>query len=410
MKDEEKSKEQLLKEIAELRQQIAEFRVLERQIFHSQKMEAIGNLAAGIAHDFNNLLTGILGNLEFAKMEISPDHPAIFSLEIMEEAGQRARELCRQLQQFGRPAKTEEEIISLNQMVEESISFLRAVIPTTIEIEIALSHDPCLIKANPSIISLLITNLSVNARDAMPEGGKLRFETELVTVNESYCKSYVEASPGEFCVLKVSDTGAGMTSEIEVRIFEPFFTTKERGMGTGLGLSMVYSGVRQMGGWIKVYSEPGRGTEFKIYIPKTGEEVQKAKRETVEIIGGNETILLADDEEMILNLGKRILERYGYKVLTAMDTEKAVSIFREKEKDLSLVILDLTMPGGGGLRAMKEIHNISQNFPVILSSGYSADYVGDEGKQKAMSWLSKPFSPIHMANLVRKVLDGKDKI
>jgi PAS domain S-box-containing protein len=381
-------------------------RNLEKQLLHAQKMESIGTLAGGVAHDFNNLLTAILGNLDLSKMEVPPDHPIRPMLEIMEDAGARAKDLIKQLLQFGRPAPREVKVISLSSILEETSRFLRPLIPSTIEIEKNLPESSSLIKAEPSSIAQIIANLSINARDAMPGGGRLRFEIHNESIDDDFCKSHIEAKPGSYCVLTVADTGVGMKAEVRERIFEPFFTTKERGSGTGLGLSMVYGAMKQSDGWIQVYSEVGKGTVFKLYFPLVGGLADTVEKKVVEIRRGTETVLLADDETMIVNLGRKILEKFGYTVIIAADAREAITLFLENRESVDLVILDLTMPEGGGIRALKEIRALSREIPIIISSGYLADTCLDDVQEQISAFLDKPFSAYKMVNTVREALDG----
>jgi two-component system, cell cycle sensor histidine kinase and response regulator CckA len=380
---------------------------LEKQLLHAQKMESIGTLAGGVAHDFNNLLTVILGNLDLAKMDIPETHPQRPLYDNMAEAGLRAKDLIKQLLQFGRPAPREERVISLNALVDETSRFLRPLIPSTIEIERRIPPTPSPVKADPSLISQILANLSVNARDAMPEGGRLRLEVSGELIDDEYCKAHIEAKPGMYCVLTVADTGLGMKPEVRDRIFEPFFTTKERGSGTGLGLSIVYGIMKQLEGWIQVESEVGAGTIFKLFFPRAGTIIEETMKQEQAIKSGDETVLLADDEKMILSLGKRILEKCGYKVITARDAREAIELYGERKDAIDLVILDLTMPEGGGIRAFKEIRALSGTVPIIISSGYLAGMGVDEVEESISAFLPKPFSAEKMTDMVRQVLDGK---
>lgn len=381
-------------------------RNLEKQLGQAQKMEAIGNLSEGIAHDFNNLLMAILGNLQIAKIEVKNNATLTETLSIVEEVTGRAAELVRQLLNFGRPQKTEEQVLSLSRVLKDTLGFLRSVIPTTISFARNISKDPCTIKADPSLLTQIITNLCVNARDSMPRGGTLSCFTGPVKLDENYCQGQIGARAGDYILLTIADTGTGIPPEIRDRIFEPFFTTKDKDRGTGLGLSMVYSAVRQMDGWINVYSEPGKGTEFKIYFPHAPGDAKVIKKAEAELRGGKETILFADDEDTVRTLGIKILEKYGYTVIGARDAEEAISLFRDNQKDISLAIIDQTMPRGGGARALDEIRKLSPGFPVIIASGYSSDIIQKDVREHASTFIPKPFSAQRLLRTVRGILDG----
>ncbi|MBM3298647.1 MAG: PAS domain S-box protein, partial [Deltaproteobacteria bacterium] len=322
---------------------------LTKQLLQAQKMEAIGTLAGGVAHDFNNLLQVVLGYSELILAdEDLPDRLKEDMGKVL-LAGINGAHLVQRLLTFSR--KTEPKLLDLdlNQRIRQSYKLLQRTIPRMIDIELILADDLARIQADPTHVDQLLMNLSINARDAMPEGGKLVIETANVVLDEEYSQTHLGAIPGEYVLLSVSDTGYGMDKETLDHIFEPFFTTKEAGKGTGLGLAMVYGIVKEHDGYITCYSEPGRGTTFKIYLPVAKIERDLDVTTTSKIPAfGTETILLVDDEEFIRDLGKRILERFGYTVLTAADGKEALNLYEEEREKISLVILDLIMPKMGG--------------------------------------------------------------
>ena len=382
---------------------------LEAQLRHAHKMEAVGTLAGGIAHDFNNILQAISGYTQILLMGKEPGHPDCNSLEAIKKSAQRASDLTKQLLIFGKKVEIKLSPMNLNQEVREVSKMLERTIPKMIDLGLHLAKDLNVINADPGQLEQIVMNLGINARDAMPDGGRLLFETENVTLDEEYSRVHLGASPGEYVLLSVSDTGHGMDKETLGHIFEPFYTTKKMGKGTGLGLAMVYGIVKSHGGYILCYSEPGQGTTFKMYFPIVNTEVEERreeKKEAEEIPGGTETILLADDEEAILDIGKDILKRFGYKTITAQSGEKAVEIF-EKEKDhIDLAILDIGMPGIGGHKCLKELLKIDPKVKVVISSGYSASGEMKETLESgAAGFIGKPYLLADMLKQVREVLD-----
>jgi CheY-like chemotaxis protein len=298
--------------------------------------------------------------------------------------------------------------VELNLEVRSVCKLLERSIPKMISIELHLAERLKIINADPAQLEQIMMNLGVNARDAMPDGGNLIFETENVILDEEYCKTHLEATTGEYVMLSVSDTGNGMEKEIAEHIFEPFYTTKETGKGTGLGLSTVYGIVKRHGGNVNCYSESGHGATFKIYFPVIEQEraVAEEKEVQVPVSGGNETILLVDDEESIRELGEDILVRFGYTVVTASDGESALEIYRRKEQKIDLVVLDLIMPGMGGRRCLEEILKIDSEATVIIASGYSANGKVKEALESgAVEFIGKPYNIKDMLRKVRNVLD-----
>lgn len=394
-----------------------ERKTLRAQLINSQKMEALGTLAGGIAHDFNNLLTVIRRNIETAKSNGCRGDEILKALTAVEDASNAGHALVRRLLNFGRPAKTAVGTIALDEIAKETIAFLRAVIPPAITIETRLCRESCLVKADPSSIGLIITNLFLNAKDAMPHGGTLLIETCTEIISDDYCSAHSEAKPGEFCMLRIKDNGAGMSCELIDRIFEPFFTTKGE-KGTGLGLSMVYTTVKSIGGWIQCQSSEGVGTEFILHFPLVRDgikaehkmEAKEVPEKRIEEKHGDETILLADDEEILLLYGQKVLEENGYRVLAARDGEEALALFRARKDTISLAIIDVVMPGIGGIQVMEEIKKLSPHTPVIISSSYSYDNIAEMSGGQVCEILPKDYSPSRMLEMIRNVLAPGRKV
>ncbi len=388
---------------------ITERRRLEEQLRQSQKMEAVGQLAGGVAHDFNNLLTAILGNISLMLAGIPPSDPNRELLRDTETAATRAADLTKQLLGFSRRTMLRLEPTNLNAAVQEAIRILRRTIDPRIAVEIKNARDLWNAWGDPGQLNQVLINLCLNARDAMPDGGTLTVETANVIVDGDYAQLHLEARPGEFVVLRVSDTGHGIPPEIRQRIFEPFFTTKRPGQGTGLGLAMVFGIVKQHQGWIDCHSETGCGTRFDIYLPRfvegTGISPEPAAAPTSN--GGSETILVVDDEQMIRNLGRTILQRQGYEVLLAEDGQEAVEIYTREPQRIDLVILDLTMPRLSGRDTLRELRQINPDVPVLFASGYSAEHMSDSEREGVLGFINKPYRPQELANTVRAALNKR---
>ncbi len=383
--------------------------LLEEQLIQAQKMEAVGTLAGGIAHDFNNLLQAILGYSQILLINKDPDDPETVNLKQIEMSAKRARELTQQLLAFSRRVKSELRPVDLNQEVRQVEKLLKRVIPKMIEIEVHFGENLFPINADPAQLEQVMMNLCVNAKDAMPEGGRLILETGNVVLDEVYCKSHLGAKPGRYVQLTISDTGGGMDKHTLEHIFEPFFTTKEKDKGTGLGLAMVYGIVKNHGGYIMCYSELGKGTTFKIYFPvlEGRSEVQpiNQKEEKTVLEGKGETVLLVDDEETIRELGKKILERFGYNVILAEDGESAIKIYGDKCREISLVIMDYVMPGMGGGKCVEEILKINPDAKIIIASGYSMNGPTKEAlKLGAKGFINKPYDLREMLKIIKRFL------
>ncbi len=380
---------------------------LRAQLFQAQKMESIGTLAGGIAHDFNNILTVVLGFSELLLSGKDERDQSYQDLQKINQAARNGADLVRSILAFGRKADITLKSLDLNHEVKQIKKLLGRTIPKMIDIELNLGREIPRVNADPVQIEQMLLNLAVNASHAMADGGKLTIETQRVTLDEEYSRLNFGATSGEYTMLSVSDTGHGMDQETLSHIFEPFFTTKETGEGTGLGLATVYGLVKQHGGYITCYSEPGEGTTFKIYFPAVEMEMNPDVAKTAIMPAfGTETILLVDDEEFIRALGKRILEKSGYKVITAADGREALDLYKSQKDKISLVILDLMMPVMGGKECLQELLKIEPQVKIIVASGFAASgqtkEVLDSG---ANASVRKPYEMKQMLRAVRKVLD-----
>ena len=386
---------------------VTEMVSLERQVRTAQKMEAVGTLAGGIAHDFNNSLTGIYGFGELLRMRMAGDEQALHDLDEILHCAERAATLTRQLLTFARRQVIEPVNLDLSVLVADLMNLIGKVVGEHIEAKTSPGKDVPTIHADRGQIEQVVMNLCLNARDAMPNGGRLVVETENVYLEEEHVRQNPYMKPGRYALLTVSDTGIGMEETIRERVFEPFFTTKGPDKGTGLGLAMVYGIVKQHNGFIHLYSEPGKGTAFKVYLPaiEAQPDAVPEKRKEEIVRGGTETILLAEDEEAIRALAERILTGFGYTVLVARNGEEAIEIFREN-KEIVLAVLDVVMPRKGGKEAFEEMHRRNPLLKVIFMSGYSADAIHDSFVlAPGTSFLQKPFGPTVLARKVRETLD-----
>ena len=384
-------------------------RILEEKLSQSQRLEAVGQLAGGIAHDFNNLLTGVLGYCDLLRPAVENDKEASEDLQQIYDASQRAAELTSRLLAFGRKQLINPRNLDLNLVISNISRLLSRVIGETIKLDVIPGHNLGTVYADPGQIEQVIMNLAVNARDAMPTGGRLTIETENVVVNGEYVRLHPWATAGRYMFISFTDTGAGISKENIDRIFDPFFTTKESGKGTGLGLSTVYGIIKQHNGMINVYSEIGKGTIFKIYLP-----IVERPAENVEVIieskilGGTETILLAEDDEIVLELAVRVIKKAGYNVIVAHNGLEAVNIFRECKDAIDLILLDLVTPELGGLDAYQRIIQIDPNKRFLFCSGYSPEST-PLGKVSltGIPVVKKPYNPDELLRAIRKILDEK---
>lgn len=392
----------------ERKQAIDRLRQSEEQLLQAQKMEAIGSLASGIAHDFNNELTAILMSSDLLLMERSPTDPDREKIEVIREATWRAASLTQQLLAFGRKQVLQPKVLNLNESVTAASKMLRRIIGEDIELSTDLESDLGHVKVDPNQLSQIIMNLAVNARDAMPQGGKLSIETANVEVDELYASHHAEIQPGPYVMLAVTDTGCGMEPAVLARIFEPFFTTKELGKGTGLGLSTVYGIVKQSEGHIQVYSEPGWGATFKVYFPRVDEPVAAGRGEmpAAASAGGAETVLIVEDEEPVRVAVAKALAINGYTVLEAPHPQEALQLCDSNDKTVDLLITDVVMPEMNGPGLAEQLRARYPKMKVLFISGYPGRALTWHGlAQGDIPLLQKPFDSRKLAAKVREVLD-----
>ena len=385
----------------------AERKRLEKKLLESQKMEAVGTLAGGIAHDFNNLLMGIQGRTSLLSIHLDPSHPYMEHIGAIEACIKSATNLTRQLLGFARGGKYEVRPIDLNALLHASATMFGRT-KKEIRIHNTLMSPPPVVAADQSQLEQVFLNLYINAWQAMPGGGDLYLETGIITLDEKYCNPF-DAKPGHYAKVSVTDTGTGMDASIRQRIFDPFFTTKKMGRGTGLGLASAYGIIKNHGGIITVYSEPGHGSTFNIYLPLLDGAAWQPSPLDKQLIKGAGTILLVDDEEMIIGVGKAMLETLGYQVIIARNGEGAVEAVERKGYDIRLVILDLIMPGMDGGRTFDCIRERQPLLPVILSSGYSLGGQAHAVMERGCNgFIQKPFNIYELSKQVRTVLESSD--
>lgn len=403
----EQINEELHREIFERQRAEEETRKMQEQLLQSQKMESVGRLAGGVAHDFNNLLTAILGYCQLAMKKVPTFCPLRKELDIIYDAGEKGATLVRQLLAFSRKQVLEIKVINLNDIVENMGKILDRMLGKQLEMVIHAESSLANIKADVGQVEQVLVNLAINARDAMPSGGRLSIDTGDVELSEEYVKYHDGLKPGPYVMLAVADTGHGMTEDVQNRIFDPFFTTKEVGKGTGLGLATVHGIVKQHKGHIMVKSEPGKGSTFRIYFKATGAKKEiREPREKISMPRGSETILVVDDDAEIRNLLVDTLTPLGYHVLDAASGEEALKIPQSLPKKIDLLLTDIIMPGMNG----KELNDFfKKKYPetkVMFMSGYLdtvvSQYVGPE---PGSMFVQKPFSPSKLANTLRTVLD-----
>jgi two-component system cell cycle sensor histidine kinase/response regulator CckA len=387
-------------------------RETQEQLRQASKIEAIGRLAGGVAHDFNNLLTIINGYAELMLSQFGSDHRVRSQAEEIRKAGERAAALTRQLLAFGRRQVIAPQVLNLNGVVSGIEKMIHRLIGEDIELVCILTQPLGAVKADPGQIEQVVMNLAVNSRDAMPKGGKLTIETADVELDEVYCRTHAEVTPGPYVMLAVSDTGVGMDKETQAHIFEPFFTNKEKGKGTGLGLATVHGIVKQSGGHVGVYSEPGKGTTFKVYLPRGEGEPKSTQfsKEARKPTGGSETILLVEDEEAVRTLASEVLRKRGYRVLESASAEDALQVSGRHQGTIHLLLTDVVMPQMSGRKVAELLASRRPKMKVLYMSGYTDNAIVHHGILDAnTAFLQKPFTPETLALKVREVLNSPSR-
>ena len=381
-------------------------KALEEQLRQVQKLEAIGRLAGGVAHDFNNLLTAVVGNAALLMQTVNREAAEYELANAIEQAAWRAAELTRQLLGFSRQTLLWLRPVNLNESVREVVGLLKRTIDPRVALDVRTPADLGRVQADAGQLNQVLMNLCLNACDAMPEGGVLLLETSNQTVAEEHTQGRVEARAGAFVRLRVADTGGGITPENLSRVFEPFFTTKQPGKGTGLGLAMVFGIVKQHEGWVECRSEPGRGARFDVYLPRSVEALPApaAAPSGPAKPGRGETVLLADDNDMVRSLGVTILGHNGYRVLPAQDGQEAVEVFGREAGKIDLVILDMTMPRLSGREALERLRRMAPGVRVLFASGYSAEQLTDADRARIQGFVGKPFRERDLIQAVQEAL------
>ncbi len=387
---------------------VTEHRMLEEQLRQAQKMEAIGHLAGGIAHDFNNILSAIVGYAHLTLMKMKDNDPLRINIEHILASSGRAASLIQSLLAFSRKQIILLKLVDINEILYDIKTILCRIIGEDIDFKTDTAVKRLIVKADKSQIEQALMNLATNARDAMPHGGTLTISAEEVEINGRFIQMHQFGEPGRYAVITVADTGVGMDEKTKKNIFEPFFTTKEVGKGTGLGLAMVYGTIKQHNGYINVYSEPGKGTTFKIYLPLEGPGEQPAEKKGASTVSaGTETILLVEDEEIVRAIMRSLLEESGYTVLEATDGEDGLRLFKENRGKINLVLSDIIMPKMQGREMYEEIKKIAPDIKILFISGYPADFIDQKSfSEKGKNIIDKPVIPDELLRKIREVLDN----
>lgn len=393
--------------VVETMRDITELTHLKALFLQAQKMEAVGRLAGGMAHDFNNLMNVVIGYSEMLLHKMGPREANRAGLESILDAGERAADLTRQLLAFSRKQIIEPRVLNLNTIISDMDKILRRIIGEDVDLVSIKAADLGYVKADLGMIEQIIMNLAVNARDAMPDGGKMTIETANVEFNEAYVSEHQGSKPGSYVMLAVSDTGTGMTPEVKARVFEPFFTTKEIGKGTGLGLSTVYGIVKQHDGYIMAYSEPGKGTSFKIYLPRIASHEEAGRKKISEnIVGGHEQILVVEDDEGLRMMAGMMLEELGYSVASCSSAEEAIEYVSKNSEQLALLFTDVVMPGMNGKSLAEHVHSLRPRVKVLFTSGYPDNAIAHRGVlDPGTLFIQKPFTLAALAKKIRDALD-----
>ncbi len=394
--------------VVEISRDTTEHKKLEQQLLQAQKMEAIGQLAGGIAHDFNNILTAIIGYANILQMEMSKDDPLQIDVVPILNSAKRAASLTHALLAFSRKQIMNPKPVNLNEIIKGVEKLLLRIIGEDIELSTIFTDKDLTVMADSNQMEQVLMNLATNTRDAMPDGGSLVIRTELVELGREFVKAHGYGTPGTYALISIKDTGHGMDEGTRERIFEPFFTTKDVGKGTGLGLAMVYGIIKQHEGHINVYSEHGKGTIFKIYLPLIKTKVEEGIVEKHAVIkGGTETVLIAEDDGQVRELIKKLLDGFGYKVIEAVDGEDALKVFHDNRDRIHLLILDVVMPKKNGKEVYDAIKKGMPDIKAIFTSGYNADIIHKKGiLEEGLNFISKPILPHELLKKVREVLDS----
>ncbi len=398
-----------VRELAEREKAEAALRKTEEQLRHAQKMDAVGRLAGGVSHDFNNMLSVILSYAGLILSDLKADDPLRADVEEIKKAGDRAADLTRQLLMFSRQQVVLPAVLDLNQVIAGMERMLGRLLGADMELTLLLGSRLGKVKADPGHLEQIIMNLAVNARDAMPGGGKLTIQTNNTELDEHYAAEHLGVTAGPYAMVAVSDTGAGMDKELQARIFEPFFTTKEKGKGTGLGLSIVFGIVQQSGGHVWVYSEPGKGTTFKVYLPRTDAALDRrpSRPPASGDARGSETILLVEDDEQVRAVARGILRRRGYTVLEAPGAGEALLVAEQYGAKIDLVVTDVVMPRMNGPHMVERLRASRPRLKVLFMSGYTDEAIIQHGiLDSGVAFLQKPITPDSLALKVREALGG----
>jgi len=397
-------------------QDITRERSLEEQLVHAQKMEAVGALAGGMAHDFNNLLTPILVNADLALLELEEGHPVRRDLEEIRTATVRATELTRRILTFSRKEEFSPQTVELGKLLRGMESILVRSLPANVRLEFELDDAPCRVRIDPGRLEQVVLNLAVNARDAMPGGGAITVRTGEIELDEAYAEDHLDVTPGRYSILEVSDTGHGMDAETRRKIFDPFFTTKPADRGTGLGLSTVYGIVTSAGGYVRVYSEPGMGTLFRVYLPSLDEAAEERAADPATILGEavraddrGATVLIAEDDSTVRRAAARALEGRGHRVIEADSGTDALTLIENHPEPIDLLLTDIVLPGIDGIELAERARGIRPGLQIILTSGYTEGTVFRKSARiEGAAFIQKPFTAGQLTERVRSILRGEE--